>query len=147
MITYNQIHKALNKKIENALLNTFDYAVPLVAKDISEPIIRPSVKMILEDSNFGKFNEQCKERTLTCNVYFFAKNREKPNYENMIIREVLESAFIEELQVTETFFIPIDNIKFLVSDGVLNMSFDLYTIELLPDNDTNENMENVVLNM
>lgn len=147
MITYNQIHKALNKKIENALLNTFDYAVPLVAKDISEPIIRPSVKMILEDSNFGKFNEKCKERTLTCNVYFFAKNREKPNYENMIIREVLESAFIEELQVTETFFIPIDNIKFLVSDGVLNMSFDLYTIELLPDNDTNENMEDVVLNM
>lgn len=147
MITYSEIQNAINKKVENALLNIFEYTVPLVAEDISEPIIRPSVKVIFENSESGRFNEQCKERTLTYNVYFFAKNRHKPKPENIAVREALENEFIDELQVTDTFFIPIETVDFEVSDGVLIMTVELYTIELLPDVDTSENMEDINLNI
>lgn len=143
MITFNQINIAINEKIKKAIKDIFEYDVPLVAEYISEPIIRPSIKVIFENSNSAKFNEQCKERNISCSVYFFAKNRQAPKPENIAIREAIENEFINDIQVTDTFFIPVENLEFETSDGVLIVNFDLYTIELLPDTDTNEIMEEI----
>lgn len=143
MITFNQINLAINEKIKKAIKNVFEYEVPLVAEDISEPIMRPSIKVIFENSNSAKFNEQCKERNISYSVYFFAKNKQKPKPENIAIREAIENEFINDIQVTDTFFIPVENLEFETSDGVLIVNFDLYTIELLPDTDTNELMEEI----
>ena len=143
MITFNQINAAVNEKIQTAIENVFDYEVPLVSEDISEPIIRPSIKVIFENSDSAKFNEQCKERNISYSVYFFAKNRHKTKPENIAIREAIENEFIKELQVDDTFYIPIDNLQFETSDGVLIVTFDLYTIELLPDTDSNELVEEI----
>ena len=143
MITFNQINIAINKKIKNAIKDVFEYDVPLVAEDISEPIIRPSIKVIFENSNSAKFNEHCKERNISYGVYFFAKNRQTPKPENIAIREAIENEFINDIQVTDTFFIPVENLEFETSDGVLIVSFDLYTIELLPDTDTSDIMEEI----
>lgn len=138
MITFNQINAAVNEKIQTAIENVFDYEVPLVAEDITEPIIRPSIKVIFENSDSTKFNEHCKERNISYSVYFFAKNRNKTKPENIAIREAIENEFINDLKVDDNFYIPIDNLQFETSDGVLIITFDLYTIELLPDNDLNE---------
>ena len=143
MIAFNQINIAINEKIKNAIKDVFEYDVPLVAEDISEPIIRPSIKVIFENSNSAKFNEHCKERNVSYGVYFFAKNRQAPKPENIAIREAIENEFINDIQVTDTFFIPVENLEFETSDGVLIVSFDLYTIELLPDIDTSEIMEEI----
>lgn len=143
MITFNQISIAINEKIKKAVKNVFEYDVPLVAEDISEPIIRPSIKVLFENSNSAKFNEQCKERNISYSVYFFAQNRQKPKPENIAIREAIETEFINDLQVTDTFFVPIENLEFETSDDVLIVSFDLYTIELIPDTDTSEIMEEI----
>lgn len=143
MITFNQINIAINEKVKKAIKDVFEYDVPLVAEDVSEPITRPSIKVLFENSNSAKFNEQCKERNISYNVYFFAKNRQKPKPENIAIREAIENEFIHDVQVTDTFFIPIENLGFETSDGVLIVNFDLYTIELLPDTDTNEIMEEI----
>lgn len=143
MIAFNQINIAINEKIKNAIKDVFEYDVPLVAEDISEPIIRPSIKVIFENSNSAKFNEHCKERNVSYGVYFFAKNRQAPKPENIAIREAIENEFINDIQVTDTFFIPVENLEFETSDGVLIVSFDLYTIELLPDTDTSEIMEEI----
>lgn len=143
MITFDQINIAINEKIKNAIKDVFEYDVPLVAEDISEPIIRPSIKVIFENSNSAKFNEHCKERNISYGVYFFAKNRQTPKPENIAIREAIENEFINDIQVTDTFFIPVENLEFETSDGVLIVSFDLYTIEILPDTDTSEIMEEI----
>lgn len=76
-----------------------------------------------------------KERTLITRVYFFAKNSQKPKIENIKMQEIIENAFLEDLKVTDTFYIPIDTVESDISDGVLICSFELGTLELLPTDD------------
>ncbi len=141
MITLLEINKAINLTIREALKDRFEYETPIVSEDLKEPIIRPSIKVILEDSKNGKFNSSCREKTLICRVYFFAKNRDKPKFENLRVQELIEMAFIDGLEVTKDFYIPIDEVRSVVTDGVLICEFELYSVELLPDNDNSPLME------
>lgn len=110
---------------------------------MSEPIIRPSIKVEIEASTNGKFNANCREKTLTCRVYFFAKDRYKYKIDNAKMQDIIETAFLDDLEVKENYYIPVDNVDSEVADTVLICSFDLYSVELLPDNDTNELMESL----
>ena len=82
MITLLEINKAVNEKIKHALADSEFSSVPIIASDLSEPIVRPSIKVFLEDGNTGKFNSCMKERTLTVRVYFFATDLKKYKIEN-----------------------------------------------------------------
>lgn len=143
MITLLEINKAINNKIKEALKDTEFKNVPMAAEDIKEPIVRPSLKVAIENSTNGKFNSNCREKNLTCRVYFFAKDRNKYKIDNSKMQDLIENAFLEDLQVTESFYIPIEKVESEVSDTVLISSFNLYSIELLPDTDINEPMENL----
>jgi len=147
MLTLLEINKATKNKIKAALVGTAFSTVPIIAEDVSEPIIRPSLKVNIESSTNGKFNANCREKTLTIRVFYFAKDRYKYSIDNAKMQELLENAFLEDLQVTEGFFIPIESVSSEVSDTVLICSFDLYSVELLPSNDTDlENMEEIKQN-
>lgn len=111
---------------------------------MSEPIIRPSIKVQIENSTNGKFNAHNREKSLTCRVYFFAEDRYKYKIDNTKMQDILENAFLDDLQVKESFFIPIDNVESEVADTVLICSFDLYVIELIPDNDLSEPIEDLI---
>lgn len=76
MISLLDINKAINEKIKHALAGSNFNDVPIIASDLSEPIVRPSIKVIL-DATGGKMNSCMKERTLTCRVYFFCNRFEK----------------------------------------------------------------------
>jgi hypothetical protein len=147
MITLIQINKAVNNSIENALIDTEFSEVPIIAEDVSEPIVRPSLKIQIGNTKTGKFNKNNKERTLTVRVYFFAKDRYKYKIDNLKMQELIENAFLEDLKVTDTFFVPIvgDGVESEVVDTVLECSFDLYTVELLPET-PGELMEDLELN-
>lgn len=140
MLTLLQITKAVNDKIKSALTGTAFSAVQIVASDVSEPIIRPSIKVMLEDSSNGKFNAQCREKTLTFRVYFFAQNINKYRIDNLKMQDIIENAFLDGLYVDGA-YIPTDSVESEVVDTVLICSFDIYTIELLPDTDTSEIIE------
>lgn len=143
MITLLEINKAIKEKIEQALIGTGFDAVPLLAEDIREPIVRPSLKVAIENSVNGKFNANCREKTLTVRVYFFAKDRNKYKIDNSKMQDILENAFLEDLKVTDNFYIPIQEVESTVTDTVLISSFDLYSVELLPDTDISEPMEQI----
>ena len=143
MITLLEINKAINNKIKEALKGTEFSSVKLLAEDISEPIVRPSLKVAIENSTNGKFNTNCREKNLTCRVYFFAKDRNKYKMDNSKMQDLIENAFLEDLKVAENFYIPIEEVESNVSDTVLICNFDLYSVELLPDTDTSELMENL----
>lgn len=147
MITLLDINKAVNDKVKSAIEECFEYDVPILAEDLSKPIIRPSIKVIPENLQSGRFNSRNKERTLTYSVYFFPKDKNKPKFENMRVQEAIENEFINDIEVTPNFIIPINEISFEVSDGVLICSFELYTVELLPDTDTSELMEELEVKM
>ncbi|MDD2217955.1 MAG: hypothetical protein PHW03_05880 [Eubacteriales bacterium] len=141
MITLLQINKAINDRIKSALVGTDFSSAPIMAEDVSEPIIRPGLKVGIESSTNRKFNFKCREKNLTCSIYFFAKDRYKYKIDNAKMQEIIETAFLEDLEVEEGFYMPIETVESETADTVLVCSFDLYAVELLPDTDTSEPME------
>lgn len=135
MVTLLEVNKAINDRIKTAKSGTEFSTVEIIAEDVSEPIVRPSIKVNIEYGSSSKFNINCREKNLTCRIYFFAKDRTKYKFDNAKMQDILENAFLEDLEIKESFFISIDNFESEVADTVLICSFDLYVVELLPDTD------------
>ena len=133
MITLLEINKAINDKIKHALADSEFSSVPIIASDLSEPIVRPSLKVFLEDGTTGKFNSCMKERTLTVRVYFFATDLKKYKIENTKVQDLIENEFLTPIKVTDTFYIDVDEVESTISDTVLICSFDIETLENIPD--------------
>lgn len=151
MITLLEINKAIDEKIEHALANSEFSTVPILAGDLSE-IVRPSLKVILDDGNTGKMNSHMKERTLQVKVYFFASDLTKYKIENTKVQDLIENEFLTPIKVTDTFFIDVDEVESAINDTVLICSFDIETLEDIPDEILDdgveyENMENLYLNI
>ena len=136
MLSLIDINKAINDKIKAALVGTDFESVKIVAEDVSKPIIRPSIKVDLEQSENGKFNASCREKTLTIRVYFFASDANKYKIENLKFQDIIETALLDGLYVNDA-HVPVDDITSDVADTVLIISFDLYLLELMPEDTTN----------
>jgi hypothetical protein len=119
-----------------------------VAED-TEEIKRPSIKISMEDDKSSKFNNCNKERTLTVRVYFFAKDKNKYKIDNLNMEDIIQNAFLNDVKVTDTFYMPIteDGINCTTIDTVLECSFDLYSLEEIPDNTEYELMEELDFTM
>ena len=57
------------------------------------------------------------------------------------MQDLIENAFLDDLKIEEGFYIPVESVESEVTDTVLVCSFDLYAVELLPDTDASEPME------
>ena len=152
MINPLDINKAINNKIRNALRYSEFETVPIVASDLSEPIVRPSIKITTDEGNTGKFNSCMKERTLTVRVYFFATDLRKYKIENTKVQDLIENEFLTPIKVTDTFYIDVDEVDSNTSDTVLICSFEINTLENIPDlilddGEEYEPMENLNLNL
>lgn len=151
MVTLLEINKSINDKIKHALADSEFNIVPIVASDLSEPITRPSIKITF-DGNAGKFNMHMKGRTLTCRVYFFASDLKKYKIENTKVQDLIENEFLTPLKVSNSFFVDVDEVESVISDTVLICSFNLETLEDIPeiiidDGIEYEPMENLNLNI
>ena len=133
MITLLELNKAINEKIIHALADSEFSTVPIIASDLSEPIVRPSLKVFLEDGTTGKFNSCMKERALTVRVYFFATDLKKYKIENTKVQDLIENEFLTPIKVTDTFYIDVDEVEANTSDTVLVCSFNIETLEDIPD--------------
>mgnify|MGYP001072302400 FL=1 len=152
MISLLEINEAINNKITHALAESDFKSVEIIASDLKEPIVRPSLKVILDAGNTGKMNRRMKERTLTCRVYFFASDLRKYKIENTKVQDLIENEFLTPIKVTDTFFIDVDEVESTINDTVLICSFDIETLEDIPDEILDdgveyENMENLYLNI
>ncbi|WMI80904.1 phage tail terminator family protein [Anaerotignum sp. MB30-C6] len=128
MLTLIEINKAINNTIKKALGFTDFKDVPLCPEDVTEPIIRPSIKVEMDSSKNGRLNSCMREKTLTIRVYFFASNLRKYKIENLKMQDVLENAFLDGLYVDGA-YIPIEEVESDVTDTVLICSFILYLAE------------------
>ena len=133
MITLLEINKAVNEKIKHALADSEFSSVPIIASDLSEPIVRPSLTVFLEEGTAGKFNSCMKERTLTVRVYFFATDLKKYKIENTKVQDLIENEFLTPIKVTDTFYIDVDEVEANTSDTVLICSFNIETLEDIPE--------------
>lgn len=142
MITLLQLNKAINDTITAALNGTDFSEVPLIAYDTKEGIKRPCIKVEMQNCKNGKFNINSREKTLTVRVYFFASDRYQYKIENVKMQDILENAFLEGLQ-TQDYFISIDEVQAETIDTVLELSFDLHIIDLLPEPTTDSQGETI----
>lgn len=145
IITLIDITKAIETKIKNALIGT-TFTIKPTPEDVVEAIVRPAIKVRLEGSKNGKFNALCKEKNITVRIYFWAKDKNKYSIDNLKMQEILENAFLDDIEINEN-FINIESLESEVSDSILICSFDLYFIEEIVYEDTSEPMEELFLNL
>jgi hypothetical protein len=161
MIKVSQIHTAINTTIENALIGTDFSEVEIISEDVRSgyqseddvngiSVIRPSLRVTFDTSESTKFNGQLKERTLPVRIYFFCKDRYKYKADNLAMQDIMENAFLEDVQVTPSFFMPLaddGNVQCSTTDGVLQIAFDLYSLEEIYDDSNLEPIEDLIFNL
>nr|DAL51313.1 MAG TPA_asm: hypothetical protein [Caudoviricetes sp.] len=112
----------------------------LSAEDLSRPILRPSVKIDLEESREAAAVEDRVEVEVTFRIYFFARDRSRPKLDNLAMRQALGRAFRDGVPVGED-VVPIDEgLLFTVTDGVLEAALDL-RLDLEPETPAGDLME------
>lgn len=117
----------------------------LVEEDLSRPILRPSGKVVLEDSADALLLSSGRERTVTFRLYYFASNRDRPKLENLAVRSAIGSAFLDGVTVGDTHLRIDEGVAFTVADGVLEASLDLTLEEEIPE--SGEAMETLETNL
>lgn len=107
--------------------------------------------MEITTNKTDKFNANNKERTVTAKIYYFGSNADRENeIELLDIQDVLENAFLEDLKVSDTFYIPINNgiqIDVINNDYLIATLEDLYTIEEIEDTGTEPYMDTLEINL
>lgn len=134
MISLQSLNQAVCDRYRQALGHA-GTAAPLLAEDVSGPIIRPSGKVELEDGTDARLLDSGRERTVTFRLYYFAANKDRPKMENLAVRQAVGEAFLAGITVEDTYLGIDEGISFTVTDGVLVATLDLTITEPIPEAD------------
>lgn len=124
MLTLKEIVRAINDKLTEVLPE-----VPIQSKDISEGFDRPSLYCDLDDVITSDYIGGKRERRIQVIIYFFPKDRTKTKMEILEVQDVLEQAFSGQLMIKEGFVVYPFEVNSVKVDGVLQFSFEIYTLE------------------
>ena len=123
-MTLLELNRAVCEQVKEATLNSGTGA-ELIAEDVSRPIIRPSVKVELEDGTDAAMALDVLEQAVTFRIYFYASDMHQPKLDNLTMREALSDTFRRGIKTQEG-TIPIDDgLSFAVTDGVLIATLDV----------------------
>lgn len=136
MVKLSEILKTVNGKLATSFPD-----VEIDSKDLGEVFNRPSFRTELDGLKTSAFMATHKEREFTIRIYFFPTTAGKSRVERLAISDKIEDAFLQTLWINDTFAIPVDEIHFEETDGVLIASFDSYTFEEVQNDITAEMME------
>ncbi|MWC26635.1 phage tail terminator family protein [Paenibacillus sp. MMS18-CY102] len=138
MIKLKQIAKAINDKLAVAMPHA-----PVQSTDISEGYSRPCLYVDFEEVATSASAAMLRERTVPVVIYYFPADRNKNKIELLEARETLAEAFLSDIVIEEGFIVSIYDVESVVVDGVLQVSFDILTVEINKptDDGTPEMME------
>ena len=123
-MTLLELNRAVCEQVKEATLNSGTGA-ELIAEDVSRPIIRPSVKVELEDGTDAAMALDVLEQAVTFRIYFYASDMNHPKLDNLAMREALSDTFRRGVETQEG-TIPIDDgLSFSITDGVLVATLDV----------------------
>ncbi|MFD2671815.1 phage tail terminator family protein [Marinicrinis sediminis] len=124
MITLKEISLAITNKLEEVLPE-----FPIESNDIKEGFPRPSLFFEFENVKTADYIGGKRERTVSVIIYFFPTDIYKHEIEMLEVQEALEEAFSGQFMIEEGFFVYPLEVNSVKSDGVLQFSFDIYTLE------------------
>ena len=142
MISLQNLNRAVCDLYRQALERA-GVDAPLLAEDVSAPIVRPSGKVELEDGADVRLLSSGRERTVTFRLYYFAADRERPKLENLAVRQALGETFLDGITVEDLYLGIDEGLSFAVTDGVLAATLDLTLTEPIPEAEA-EPMESLV---
>ena len=116
MITYKDIKIAVNRKLKTL-------GIEINSKDVTEGFIRPSFFVEFLNS-IRSADENQVYKSLSVQIYYFPTDRYEYSIEVLDVQEQLENLFDLKLQVLDR-FLNIHEVNSTVTDGVLNISFDI----------------------
>ena len=71
----------------------------LSAEDLSRPILRPALKIDLEEGRETAAAEDLVEVEITFRIYFYARDHRRPKLDNLAMRQALGLAFRDGIPV------------------------------------------------
>jgi hypothetical protein len=135
VLTLKEIVRAINDKVEEVLPN-----IPIQSKNISDGYARPSLFIDLDNLTTSDYIGGKRERRLQVIIYFFPKDRTKTKMEILEVQEILEQAFSDQLMIKEGFAVYPFELNSVKVDGILQFSFEIYTLET-KENDQESNAD------
>lgn len=124
MVTLKEIITAINER-----LIAIAPDVEIQSNDISEGYPTPSFFVELEDVRSAQYGVWGRERSIPVVIYYFPTERQHKQMELLDMHEKLEQGFIKPFEIMKGFTVfPLEP-HATKTDGVLQFSFDLYTLE------------------
>ncbi len=142
-MTLKELNRAVCERVKKAV-QAAGIQAELIAEDVSAPIVRPSVKVELEDGTDAALSHRMSEQSVTFRIYFFARDPYRPKLDNLAMREALSDAFRAGVETAEGTVPADEGPSFAVADGVLTASLSLLLEQEEPE--TEEDMETMNLN-
>ena len=146
------IYKSIVSKLKEKLKKSEFKDVKIVSEEVEGTILRPSLKIELEDINSSLYNPFNTTKTISFMIYFFAKDRYNYKLDNLKMAEIFDKTFIDILKINDNFYVEINEVNIATIDTVLTCSFELTYIENIDrtekdniENSNNEVMENLYL--
>lgn len=139
MLTLKDIALAINNKLEEVLPS-----IPIQSSDISEGFERPSLFVDFDNVTTADYIGGKKERNISVIIYFFPTSRYDNKIEILNTQEILEKAFSDQFMIKEGFYVYPMEVNSIKVDGVLQFSFNIYTLEY-EDTGTEPLMDTLVM--
>lgn len=118
MIAITDIYMALLELV-NAATTAADIRAPVVSSDLSEPIVRPSIKIILETDSASRDSTHLDSRSVTAFLYYFPPNEHKWRADHFAMMDALRPFLQDSLTVGAFTMYSDEGIEFTETDGVL----------------------------
>ncbi|WP_055070713.1 phage tail terminator family protein [Clostridium massiliamazoniense] len=141
-----EIYKSVILKLKKIIKNSGFNGLKIIDEEVEGTIIRPSIKLTLDDVNSENLTSEYNNNNLKFRLYFFAKDRNKYKLDNLKMSEILvkELTFIEVNDIV----IDIEELQIETVDTVLVCSFSINYYEINNkknyDSDNEEFMENLI---
>ena len=140
MIGITDIYISLRETIEQACADA-GITVPVIAGDLTEPIVRPSIKIELANDQASQDTTHMDARSLTARIYYFSPDAHKWRDANYALQDALRGALHDSLMVGTFEIYSEDGIDFDTTDGVLIGTIQYNWLEDRPSHDDGELIE------
>lgn len=146
MIKSQDIYKALVDTI-TAATTAHNINAPVVADDLEEPIVRPSIKIQIDDDTANRDTTHMDLHSFVCRIYYFPPDRYNYRNEHFGMKDCLSEFLKDTLWVGNFNIDTVDGISFSKTNGVLIAELNYEWYEEIPIIQTGEDIETLEMNI
>nr|DAL77553.1 MAG TPA: hypothetical protein [Caudoviricetes sp.] len=146
-MTIAEFYAALVDTVKRSLQVHDIVSTPVMASDLSEPIVRPSVKIMLDEVRTDRATTHQNIRHVTLRIYYFPPDRQHWRAMHWAVQEALTDGLLDGICVGKYHVYPDEGITFDTTDGVLIATQAYSWYEDRDTHDTGDPMESLYVNL